>query len=613
MEPSPGKTASPAECALALSATWAEALLARRAPDGSFACPACDVRHGRVVDLVFPFVSRWRRTGETRWLDAAAGAVDWAERTVLLPDGCYANDPGDGWTGTTEFSLVALCRALLLGGATLPAALRDRWTAIVRRQAAWTRRWIDPPDFAVNVNYRAAHALAMELAARVLGDADGALRASGAAQARRCLACIAPADGLLFGESRPPDFVSPRGFRGVDAGYNLEETLPALAERAELAGDAAALDAVLRSARAHLAFVLPDGAIDDSSGSRAHKWSYWGSRTSDGVLPLLAALARRGDATAAARIPAVLDLYRRCTTRDGLLAGGLHYEAAGEPPCIHHSFSHLGSLEAFLSDPASQVASHTSQVESPKSDLRPATCDLRTFPTTGAHVATSGPWRATFSENDVRFHGRGDESAGGGCLALLWHRDLGPLCAATMARYDRPETNNMQLSRTDSATRCLSPRVETPDGTFSSVCALDARVEVREEDGGILAESEGVLRDLDGAPGPAFSLHHRLAPDGLEIRARCNAPARFVLPVVALPDEAVALAPDGLSATVAKRVGALRLRSNRPILLLRTARADGRAFCPVPGFLCAPFAADLAPGAEFVLSLGALRGRGGVW
>ena len=587
------RAATPRTTALALSGRWAEALLARRAADGSLACPACDFRHGRVVDLAFPFVARWRRTGEARWLDAAAGFVEWAERHTLLPDGCYANDPGDGWTGTTEFAQISLARALLLAGDALPAALRDRWRGIVRRQAAWLRAWIDPPERRVNVNYRAAHALAMELAARVLG--DGSCRTSGVAQARRALSLVSPADGLLYGECHPMEKVSPRGLHGVDVGYNLEETLPALVEWAELAGDSAALDAALRCARAHLPFVLPDGAIDDSFGTRAHKWSWWGSRTSDGVLPLLAALARRGDATAAARIPAVLDLYERCTTHDGLLAGGLHYEAAGEPPCIHHTFSHLASLEAFLaSDPAAAPAVRAEPG---------AAARLVHFPSTGAHVATVGDWRATFSENDFTFHPDPSESVGGGCLSLLWHRALGPICAATTARYVRPEPNNMQASRTDPATRCLAPRVETPDGAFLSVCAHDARVAVREEGGAVVAESEGALRSLDGAAGPAFALRHRLAPDGLEIRVRCDAPARLVLPVVALPDEAVALAPDGRSATVARRGGALALRASRPLALLPAARPDGRAFCPCPGFLCAPFALDLVSGEEAAVRL----------
>ena len=119
------ESAEPPEAtASALFDRWSDALLARRAPDGSLACPACDVRHGRIVELAFPFVRRHLRSGEARWLDAAAGVVDWAERRLLRPDGAYANDPGDGWFGTTEFALIALSRALLAGGGTLTLELK---------------------------------------------------------------------------------------------------------------------------------------------------------------------------------------------------------------------------------------------------------------------------------------------------------------------------------------------------------------------------------------------------------------------------------------------------------------------------------------------------------
>ena len=43
--------------------------------------------------------------------------------------------------------------------------------------------------------------------------------------------------------------------------------------------------AVATSLRAHLEFMLPDGAWDNSWGTRNYKWTYWGSRTSDGTVP----------------------------------------------------------------------------------------------------------------------------------------------------------------------------------------------------------------------------------------------------------------------------------------------------------------------------------------
>lgn len=73
--------------------------------------------------------------------------------------------------------------------------------------------------------------------------------------------------------------VTPKNCRPVDLGYNAEESLPALILYAELTGDEDVGRAVLRTAREHLNFMLPDGGWDNSFGSRSYKWCWWGSRT----------------------------------------------------------------------------------------------------------------------------------------------------------------------------------------------------------------------------------------------------------------------------------------------------------------------------------------------
>lgn len=580
---------------------WCDALAGRLAPDGSLPCGVCGMPHGRSCELALPFTVRWRQTRDARWLDAAASAVAWAERNVAQPDGSYLNEPvNESWKGTTEFALIAIAKAIAAGGGDLPDGLRDEWLSIVSRQTRFLQGWFAQPGFSVNVNYRAAHALAMELAAPLLG--EPALHAQGAAEARRCLDLISPRDGLLFGEFHPMEAVSPRGVRGVDLGYNLEETLPLLAEWAARAGDRAALARILASAGAHLAFVLPDGAIDNSCGTRSHKWTYWGSRTSDGVLPLLAAMAREGDALAIARIPAVLGLYRRCTTPEGLLAGGPHYAAAGEPVCIHHTLCHAKALADCLleSVPAASPAQGAC-------NSAPPAASLAHYPTLGAHIALCGPWRATFSESDMCFHETPDEAVGGGCLSLLWNESAGPVFAATMARYRITELWNMQLSATDRVTRCLTPRIETPDGIFMSQCDFNASFSIGARDGGgATVSASGRLVSCDGAAGPEFTLRHTIDASGLAVEATCCEPARLVLPVVALPGDAVAFSPDGLSATIARRSATIRITAGGALSRLPSGRSDGLAFCPSPGFLCLPLSLAIAPGRPATASVQAV-------
>ena len=47
------------------------------------------------------------------------------------------------------------------------------------------------------------------------------------------------------------------------------------------------LDQTVAALRTHMEFMLPDGAWDNSWGTRNYKWSWWGSRTSDGCHPAM--------------------------------------------------------------------------------------------------------------------------------------------------------------------------------------------------------------------------------------------------------------------------------------------------------------------------------------
>lgn len=77
-------------------------------------------------------------------------------------------------------------------------------------------------------------------------------------------------------------------------GYNVEETIPSLVGYALITGDKEALDIMEKTMKVQIEFMLPDGAWDNSWGTRNFKWTYWGSRTSDGCQAGFAALASRG-------------------------------------------------------------------------------------------------------------------------------------------------------------------------------------------------------------------------------------------------------------------------------------------------------------------------------
>ena len=186
------------DAAEGLVARWCDALLARQIAgtgdpmlDGAIACPACGVLHGRICDLVYPFVYRWERTGDGKYLAAAARAVEWTEATMRREDGGIYNDYQSLWWAITVFAQIALGKTLLAYGDRLPHDLRERWSALFERDTDFlVERFDEAFVTSTNVNYPASFCEAMALAGRVLGDADRTARAR--SMAARLLARFLP-------------------------------------------------------------------------------------------------------------------------------------------------------------------------------------------------------------------------------------------------------------------------------------------------------------------------------------------------------------------------------------------------------------------------------------
>ena len=577
--------------ALALMVRWADAMVDRQieatgdpALDGNFFCEVCDTLHGRTIDLVWPLVWLWDRTGKDKYLDAAMKVTKWGEDNLQQEDGSYLNDLGGGWKGITEFSQVSIGKTLLRFGDRLPDAYRNQLERLFWKQTEYLVSWMAQPEMVVNVNYRAAHPLAMQLAYRLSGDTR--YLESGHEQVDRVVACIA-SDGLLFGEAKPMDIRSKRGHLGVDIGYNVEETLPSMLEYAEMAGDTLLLNHLIHVARTHLDFILPDGGLDNSFGARSCKWSYWGSRTSDGILPMLAVMARYGypEAVKVARL--TLDLYRRLTDAEGLLTGGLYYEAAGEPTCIHHTFCHLKSLPAWIETEDSLPEASGEKL------LSETAFGHRYYPTNGVHLVGIGPWRATVNENDYYFTEDDGKSTGGGSLTMLYHHCFGLVCAATMGSYSIVEVNNMQHQRGDDSTRCLTPRLERD--RWSSIYDDDVRVTTDISRDSICLHASGVLTDIcDERGGGAFSIRYRFSEDVVDIALSSDNNASFFLPIIAGPDDV--LHWTGHGASVCRDSICLFITTDGILDFIPSGRPDRLMFHPVAGLMAACFSVSVPAG-----------------
>lgn len=576
---------------------WCDALVGlqvtgtgRKEFDGGILCPACARIHGRCADAIYPMMYLADRTGDGKYLGCAKRLFDWTEANMTRPDGSYVNDTNSSWKGITVFAAIQLGEALSRHGRVLDGETKERWMRRFRTAVEYLYGNIE--NIGGNVNYPVTCSCAMAYAHRLLKDEKYAAKARGLA--RGALSRITE-DGLLFGEGHPYDAVTEKGCRPVDLGYNVEESLPGLVTYALLENDAELLERVTSVMKTHLEFMLPDGAWDNSWGTRNFKWTYWGSRTSDGCQAGYGLLAEKDPEFAEAVCRNTL-LMKQCT-HGGLLYGGPMYVSAGEPPCVHHTFCHAKALAALLD--------HGAEPRGGNGLPREKEAGVREFPSVHVSLLSKGGWRATVSDYDFEYVRQGH--ATGGALTMLWHERAGPVAAATMTSYALTEPNNMQLPQYTEEI-CLTPRVEKRRDGVCYRSINDKSAEVRCSNGdSVSADVRCALRDENQAGGFPCRLGYRMSGDTFELKAETDADgASLLFPVISRSGERVEL-PDAHLARIFRGNCTLELSSDSEIGIRRGAgrETEGvrRVFNPVGGFEAISFCIRMEPGREHTLRL----------
>ncbi len=526
--------------------TWCDGLVARQARghadpaiDGGFLCPGCGLVHGRSADAIYPLLCAARLTGRRDYVAAARAAYDWSERAVSRADGSWVNEPVlSDWKGITVFRCVTLCESLLRHGELLDAPTRRAWRDRLARAYAFLEGFITFDTG--NINYPVASAYAFSLGSEVLGRADYADRAR---QLAHGALDYVTDNGLLFGEGHPQRGTTPKRRRAVDLGYNVEESLPALALYGLRAADETVIARTVAMMQAHIEFMLPDGAWDNSWGSRNYKWSWWGSRTSDGCQSAYRLMAAR-DPRFAEVADRNLALMARCT-RDGLLQGGPDYAAAGYAPCIHHTFSHAKAL-------ATVIDAGAAAPSAARSLPRDRPYGLKSFPEVGTHLASVGDWRATVTDYDWDYLApAGGGHASGGALSLLYHQAFGPVLVASLTKYKVVEVGNQQVPIGPSH-QVLTPRIEAvDDDAVSSLNDFGTVVQASGDTSGVRFHAEGALQAIDHtASGGRYALSYDIGGydigNAVDITAAVTGRGgRLVLPLIARPDDVVTQAAPG--------------------------------------------------------------------
>jgi hypothetical protein len=586
---------------------WCDGLLARQVTEmrdpafhGGLLCPSCAFIHGRCGDAVYPLLRMAHTTGEAKYLRAAMLVHEWSQAQVSRADGSWINDVTlSTWQGITVFHTIALAEALEHHGEVLDAATRAQWKDRLAAAAKFLDGFITIETG--NVNYPVTATLAFQLCGQVLSEAHYFDRAR--ALAHQVMGQFTP-DGFLVGEGHPLIGASPKGCRPVDMGYNVEESLPSLALYSLLADDKPVQQHVVAAMKTHMEFMLPDGAWDNSFGTRNYKWSWWGSRTSDGCHPGFV-LMSKFDPRFREVARRNLELMAACT-HEGLLYGGPDFFAHGDLPCIHHTFTHAKALATVLD----RGTFETEPAARPKL-TRDEAYMLRGFSTVGTNLAAIGPWRATVTEYDWEYSehvqpGAGNLGGGhvsGGALSLLYHMQLGPILTASMTEYLMVEIANQQQFR-EGPHRSLTPRLEYVDGeTYTNLNDLKAALTANQSNSEIVFDAQGRMLTASRKPVSAgeilYHMVYRLSETGVEIVAgasgQSSEPVKLIVPVIARAGERVQQI-DSHTVRVLKAKGALTVSTDASSGF--DASFKQKTFNLVPGFEAFPFIVSLAAGKE---------------
>jgi hypothetical protein len=585
-----------------LLTTWCDAMLQVQINepdnperDGALFCKAMNRIHGRCMDAVYPFMHMAATTGDQKYLDAAIKVMRWS-KNVSKPDGSWTVVPNPkSWTGITVFGAIALAEALHHHGHILPGEVKIEWTERLKKAADFVHKNFNI-DYS-HTNYPISAVYGLHLWGELFD--NDVYRAHARQLANEFPSRLTKPNHIIFGENKPATEPSEKGLLPVDLGYNVEETLNGIALYAVAVKDDELLDLVQKSMEGHLEFMLPDGAWDNSWGTRQNKWSYWGSRTTDGCQPAFSLMADRNPAFGTAAYRST-ELLQQCTV-DGLLSGGLHYKSHAITPCLHHTFAHAKSL-AFVLDNAKILPEINTQTPLPRSK----NYGIKHFSDLDVWLVSTGPWRATVSANDVVFKKPLSQAATGGSLAVLWHEKVGPLFTASMAEYLLVEPYNQQPQPNDEDIT-LTPRVEVvKDGSwFTNLYDRKADVLVSQAPGKSVISVKTQLTDKEQKTlGDAlFYITYSFDNEVTKITAMRKdwgqkmGVAAMVLPLIS-PNHEEVVQVSKKQIELHKEGGKVVVSSNAPITVIKTKKS--RVFNMVPGMEAIPLQIDFEEGVDSI-------------
>lgn len=532
-----------------LHIAWTDALLSTQiySPEdltkhGALYCQTCGIIHGRCQEIMSALLERARQTNGASYISAAERVFAWADLNLSQADGSFRNDTDSNWLGTTVFNVIQVLDALSTYADLISPETHAYWQSRILVAAQFLLDFETIENTVIN--YAIGNAYAMWRSWQYFLDERFHDRY---VELRTYVVRFVTISDLIFGEGANKERISTKGCKAIDIGYNLEESLPLLTRLAIESSDEELIALCNRLTLSHSEWVLSDGIVDNSFGTRNYKWTIWGSRTTDGLhLPFLV-FAKPNDELAA-KAMANLKLLEACT-HDGFLYGGLHNHAVGEGPCLHHAITHTKALVILLQPPYLSTLKQVSNGDIYQHVKANGSKDsrVRYYPELDTYRIHHYPYTSTLTAYDWHYVYGGHIT--GGSLSLFHHEIYGLITASSMSFYHRQEFNNMQ-EPTCADHDNLSPRFictmfdpnKNADIEYSS--ANDHEAVIKQIDDKTF-HVKGNLKDLDGqvpsctSTDSVYEFHYSFDDEGIYFSASCPA-GHFILNLIAAPNSDIA-------------------------------------------------------------------------
>ncbi len=541
--------------------------------------PQSNPRHSRAAEAVYPLAVTYKHTQAAKYKTAAILLGNWLV-SIQHDDGTWGEEwPNhDGWNGTTADQLISLAGALDILRVDLNTAERQAWEIAITKAADFS---VDRFPGTSNINYTPTAAVGLVLAHRAVENPK-AIWLDKAASLIAHVTSQVNEDNFIIGEGK-----------GVDLGYNIAQTIGFIAWYGILQDSSKIVNLAASLLKTHVYFMYPNGAIDNSWGTRSFKWTLEsGTKTAPGVHFTFGLLADQDPSLHRGARLALEWLENHSLDAENRVVYGPHayLHENSNPPSNYPTFARAQSIATAVE--YGPNAKETAPIPAEQHHW------FQFFPTTQTAVLRTEQVMATLSSyaNNLRYPL--ESAVRGGSATVVWFEGYGTtgfLQLSSQTEYRRIEPKHMPDGIDPLP---LTPRIETTSGPYSTnLFDPDAVLAVAELPTAIEVVSSGALRTKGGDIGPSFTWTHAFSKDSYSKKVELSSAAgvQVVEPFVDNPDNSYALDGDDTFVITAEdgRQWQLKIESSNVPYTLSHGDQRQRYYHPFPGVNCYPLTIQL--------------------